>query len=136
MHTNHETAFKNYNRLMQVLPDESEEAKLVSNPVIGVTGVNIKDEKEANLKLSHTVEHNGKPVEKLSLDQLLQETGVDEEDFKLIKSGTRQRRLSAYKAEYYRKAVLYGYTYEEIGMNINVTAAAVAKVLKNSYPVY
>jgi putative transposase len=136
LHTNHEKAFKNYNRLMKVMPDESEEAKLVSNPAIGVTVVNKKNEKEANLKLSLTAEQNSKPAEKLSLDQLLKETGVSEEDFKLIKSGTRQRRLSSYKAEYYSKAVLYGYTYEEIGANINLTAAAVAKALKKSHPVY
>lgn len=64
-----------------------------------------------------------------TLNQILKATRVSDADFNLIKSGSRQRRLSQYKVAYCREAVQQGYTYHEIGININITATAVTKKL-------
>ncbi len=61
------------------------------------------------------------------LDEILKETGVNADDFHLIKAGSRKRHLSSFKTAYIAEAVRQNYTYNEIGSNINISAAAVAK---------
>ncbi|MDY6826628.1 MAG: transposase [Bacillota bacterium] len=66
-----------------------------------------------------------KRTERKPLDDILWETVIDENDFLLIKTGSRKRRLVPYKKEYIQKAVEQGYSYHEIGQNIKLTASAV-----------
>jgi putative transposase len=61
-----------------------------------------------------------------SLDDILADTGVDIEAFKLIKSGSRKRCLSSYKKKYIKEAIEQGYSYREIGKNIKISCSAVA----------
>ncbi|MEA4848108.1 MAG: hypothetical protein VB106_12840 [Clostridiaceae bacterium] len=51
--------------------------------------------------------------EKKRLDEILIETGVSQEDYELVKSGSRKRKLTQYKLEYARTAVSLKYTYKE-----------------------
>lgn len=54
-----------------------------------------------------------KMEEKKRLDEILIETGVSQEDYELVKSGSRKRKLTQYKLEYARTAVSLKYTYKE-----------------------
>ncbi len=66
---------------------------------------------------------------RFTLDQILKATGVSDADFNLIKCRSRQRRLAQYKFAYCREAAQQGYTYHEIGININISAAAITTKL-------
>ena len=59
------------------------------------------------------------------LDDILWATGLCLKDFELIKSGSRKRYLMPNKREYVRKALDNKFTLQEIGRNINLSAAAV-----------
>jgi putative transposase len=59
------------------------------------------------------------------LDQILKSTGVSDIDFELIKAGSRKRYLALYKTAYINEAVAQGYSYREIGSNINISDSAV-----------
>ena len=64
------------------------------------------------------------------LDDILLETGVNEQDFNLIKAGSRKRNLTHYKMEYARKAFELQFTLKEIGWNINLTDKGAARLIK------
>ena len=67
---------------------------------------------------------------KMSLDDVLIKTGVSENEFLLVKSGSRKRDLKPYKASYIKEAYRQGYAYQEIADNINITAAAALKLIE------
>ena len=63
------------------------------------------------------------------LDEILIETGISNEDYALVKSGSRKRRLTKYKLEYTRVALSMKYTYKEIAHNINITESSVKDMM-------
>ncbi|MCQ1528839.1 transposase [Lutispora saccharofermentans] len=70
-----------------------------------------------------------KTEERKRLDEILIETGISEEDYVLVKSGSRKRRLTQYKLEYARAALALRYTYKEIAHNINITESSVKDLI-------
>ena len=66
-----------------------------------------------------------KTDERKRLDEILIETGISDEDYILVKSGSRKRNLTKYKLEYARIALLQNYTFREIAQNINITESSV-----------
>lgn len=67
-----------------------------------------------------------------SLDEILLEVVDCDDDFKLIKKGSRYRNLTSYKLAYIQKAVEMQYTLEDIGANINVSGVAVMDLLRRN----
>jgi putative transposase len=65
-----------------------------------------------------------------SLDQVLRDTVIVEDEFQLIKQGSRKRSLTPLKAAYIMEALRLQYTNREIGKNINITDSAVAMLAK------
>ena len=65
-----------------------------------------------------------------SLEQLLGETGVSEEEWDLIKKGSRKRNLTKYKVAYIQSARDLNYTYKEIAIYINVKPESVYEIIK------
>ena len=63
------------------------------------------------------------------LDDILIQTGVSLDNFKLIKTGSRKRELTPYKIMYVKKALNLNYSLKEIGDNINISDAAVFKLV-------
>ncbi|KUO77473.1 MAG: hypothetical protein APF77_06330 [Clostridia bacterium BRH_c25] len=63
--------------------------------------------------------------ERKPLDSILRETGISEEDYQLIKRGSRKRGLTVYKLAYARAALILKYTFKEIGRNINAAESSV-----------
>ncbi|HOR85418.1 MAG TPA: transposase [Bacillota bacterium] len=67
--------------------------------------------------------------ERKRLDEILKETGISEEDYALVKAGSRKRKLTKYKLKYARIAVSLKYTYKEIAHNINITESSVKDMI-------
>ena len=65
-----------------------------------------------------------------NLDEILRRVVANEEDFQLIKSGSRKRFLRNYKISYVKAAVEQGYTFKEIGNNIEISAVAANKIVQ------
>jgi len=63
------------------------------------------------------------------LDEILRRVVENEDDFLMIKSGSRKRYLRDYKMNYVKAAVEAGYTFKEIGKNIGVSAEAANKMV-------
>ena len=63
------------------------------------------------------------------LDEILIETGVNNDELELIKRGSRMRRLSVAKEIYSKNAMKEGYSMEEIAQHINISAVAVFKYI-------
>lgn len=70
-----------------------------------------------------------KTEERKRLDEILIETGISEEDYALVKSGSRKRRLTQYKLEYARAALALRYTYKEIAHNISITESSIKDMI-------
>lgn len=70
-----------------------------------------------------------KTEERKRLDEILIETGISEEDYELVKLGSRKRRLTKYKLEYARAALSFKYTYKEIAYNINIKESSVKDMI-------
>lgn len=68
-------------------------------------------------------------VQRKRLDEILIQTGLTQEEFQLVKKGSRQRSLTMYKKAYAQEAVMHGYTQEEIAANIGLTKVAIQKLL-------
>lgn len=68
-------------------------------------------------------------IERKRLDEILIDTGVSIEDFKLIKSGSRKRHLVLFKIEYAKTALENNYTLKEISQNIKLSDTAIYKLL-------
>jgi len=66
---------------------------------------------------------------KKPLDQILKEVTDNKDEFEFIKKGSRLRKFTKTKAAYAKSAWEQGYSMEEIGRHINVSAAAVFKYL-------
>lgn len=64
-------------------------------------------------------------IERQSLDDILYEATNDEVLFKLIKDGSRKRKLTEYKKLYIMKSLSANYTMDEIGRNIGISESAV-----------
>lgn len=69
---------------------------------------------------------------RMPLDEILMETGVDREEFELIKRGSRMRRLTMAKESYARNAWDQGYSLEEIARHICISAVAVHKYINRT----
>ena len=65
-----------------------------------------------------------------SLDALLRESCPREEEFNLIKNGSRKRYLTQFKIKYIAMGKREGYGFKEIGENIGITAAAARALIK------
>jgi REP element-mobilizing transposase RayT len=66
------------------------------------------------------------------LDEILIDTGITVDDYNLVKSGSRKRRLMEYKIKYVKAALEQCYTYNEIGKNINMTSSGI-QYIKERY---
>jgi REP element-mobilizing transposase RayT/DNA-binding CsgD family transcriptional regulator len=66
-----------------------------------------------------------KKEERKRLDEILIDTGVSNEDYGLIKTGSRKRKLTKYKLDYAKRALALKYTYKEIAHNIKITESSV-----------
>jgi putative transposase len=62
-----------------------------------------------------------------TLDEVLRVVSFTEEQFDLIKNGSRKRDLTPIKAEYTKIGIELGYTMDEIASNIKITKQAINK---------
>lgn len=114
---NRQEAIKQYLRVMN--KGANDEGRYSLSKIVGDDGFvesitdNIKKEKE-DKKFRR------------SLDDILQQKCPDEIIFRLIKSGSRKRKLYPYKSNYVRESIDEGYSYEDVGKNIKISSAAVA----------
>lgn len=72
----------------------------------------------------------GEKKEVFKLDEILRKTCSTQEEFDMIKKGSRIRRLTKYKKRYVKLSRKAGYTYREIGRNIGITGAAARNIIK------
>ena len=112
-----EEAIKKYIEFML----EEETGDYENKAIIGDTPVNRKNE-----------EIREKIAEGKDLDEILMATGVNEEEFKLIKGGARRRNLTGYKLKYAREALKLNYTLKAIGTNIKVSDVAILDMFKRN----
>lgn len=70
-----------------------------------------------------------KKEERKRLDEILIETGVSNEEYEQIKSGSRKRNLTKYKLQYTKAALALRYTYKEIAQNIRITESSVKDMI-------
>lgn len=70
--------------------------------------------------------------ENMDLDKILKMSCPTEEEYKLIKECCRRRYLTKYKAKYIQSGRVKGYTYNELGKNIGITAVAARALVKVS----
>lgn len=73
--------------------------------------------------------HEGELSNKETLDEILKRVVANDERFHLIKAGSRQRFLRDDKISYVKAALEQGYTYNEIGRNIAISATAANKMV-------
>lgn len=69
---------------------------------------------------------------KKRLDEILIDQGLSQEQYELIKRGSRRRDLTEYKVIYAIEAVRLKYTHIEIGKNIDMSDAAVRNIIKRA----
>ncbi len=79
------------------------------------------------------IKHPKEEAQRKDLDHILRETGLSVADFKLVKMGSRKRRLVPYKEIYVQAALKQQYTFKEIGQNIGISDAAVHKLHNKSF---
>ena len=72
-------------------------------------------------------------IERQSLDDILYEATNDEVLFKLIKDGSRKRKLTEYKKLYIMKSLSANYTMDEIGRNIGISESAVCLLANKNW---
>ncbi|ABI67516.1 transposase [Syntrophomonas wolfei] len=68
---------------------------------------------------------------RVSLDEILINTGVDNEEFQLIKQGSRKRLLQKYKIAFTGEAIGQGYTMREIGQHIKLSHVAISHLFNS-----
>ncbi len=107
------TAMQKYKEFM----DELEETNYSKLEAIG-------DEAYQVMCLSRKEEKQRK-----KLDEILIETCISLEDYSLIKSGSRKRRLTEFKIKYIKAAIEQHYTYNEIGGNIGMTDSGIQHMI-------
>jgi len=67
-----------------------------------------------------------------SLNEILKETGIKQEELEQIKRGSRLRRLTPVKAVYAKSAWEHGYSLKEIACHIGVSSVAVFKYINKA----
>lgn len=82
--------------------------------------------------MSKGEEINMTKTETKTLDEILMATGLTEEEFKLIKNGSRRRSLTGYKLKYTREALELNYTFKAIGENIKVSDVAILDMFRRN----
>ena len=116
---NPKRALEKYVTLMeQDRGENSEDLYLLNPPAPGLL-VSRPDSKKAS------------PPKK-PLDEILMASCGSAQEYAQIKSGSRRRTLVPGKARYAREALAQGYTLQEIGENIRISAAAVCKLLSGA----
>lgn len=65
---------------------------------------------------------------KNTMDSILFELGLDDNELDLVKNGSRLRKLKPYKEDFVKQALLHGYTIKEIAEYINVSDKTVYKL--------
>jgi len=108
-----------YKQLMEGPPDDHNTVykELEEEEVIGTDEFKESMNKDSEDKRS------------LILDEILRSICPTTVDYKFIKEGARKRYLIQYKNEYANEGLKQGYTMVEIGKNINISAAAIRKIL-------
>jgi REP element-mobilizing transposase RayT len=76
--------------------------------------------------------HEGGSSNKETLDEILKRDVANDETFHLIKAGSRQRFLRDDKISYVKAALEQGYTFNEIGTNIAISATAANRMVIHS----
>ncbi|MHB1394831.1 MAG: transposase, partial [Clostridia bacterium] len=104
-------------RKYNVLMSEKEEVDYENEKIIG-------DEAYQLMCLSRK-----KTEERKRLDEILIETVMNNEEYVLIKSGSRIRNLTKYKLEYARTALSLKYTYKEIAHNISLSESSIKDMI-------
>jgi len=117
---NRKTALEEYERFM----DQKE-------PIIKAYDFYEEGQLIGELETKNNANFNGNQNnDNENLDEILRRVVASEEDFQLIKSGSRKRFLTNYKISYVKAALEQGYTFKEIGNNIEVSAAAANKMMQ------
>lgn len=76
--------------------------------------------------------HAGGLSDKETLDEILKCVVANDENFHLIKAGSRKRFLRDDKISYVKAALEQGYTFNEIGRNIAISATAANRMVVHS----
>ena len=122
MSTNKKDALEEYKVFMNQLVKMEEAEKTFERKAI------IGEDKKSYFKPKST----GKADARKSLDEILKDTGLNSEEFALIKQGSRKRSLAPYKKTYAQRARKDKYTLKEIGDNIQLSDTAVYKILEDN----
>jgi len=69
---------------------------------------------------------------KKRLDEILFDQGMSQEQYELIKNGSRRRDLTEYKIKYVKEGMRLNYTHQEIAKNIGMTAPAVRNLISRN----
>ncbi len=113
LNKNRKTAIKMYSELMkEKLDKDYDNLKVIGDEAYQIMCMNGKVD-----------------VEKKKLDEILADTGIEAEDYCLLKTGSRKRSLTACKLEYIRAALDLCYTNKEIGENISTTESAIKNLI-------
>ena len=93
---------------------------------------NMKDVYERSLiigtdEFKRSIE-GAKDIDFSDLDRILRQACPGDEEFELIKKGSRKRYLTKYKRRYIELSKEEGYSYDEIGENISVTRSAIRNI--------
>jgi REP element-mobilizing transposase RayT len=75
------------------------------------------------------VEPRKQKTVRVSLDEILINTGVDAEELQQIKQGSRKRSLQEHKIAFTGEAIRQGYTMREIGQHIKLSHVAISHLL-------
>ena len=118
--------------IMEMLADNYEDSiKLYKN----FMSEDIKDEEAifetvGNIGESSLVEMINKTdsIKRPYLDQILRDVGINDQEYELIKNGSRIRSLTSYKINYVQASIKYQYTLKEIGENIGLKQSAIHKL--------
>ncbi len=114
---NRQTAIEQYIRMMRI----EEDGQYDTDKIIGEEAYveSFKDNTDGNQEAQE--KQRRRP-----LDDILKSICETEADFELIKTGSRKRCYTPVKTRYITEAVKDGYSYAEIGKNINISDSAVA----------
>ncbi|WP_414733597.1 transposase [Acetobacterium carbinolicum] len=77
----------------------------------------------------HNVRHEADRSNKETLDEILKRVVANDEIFHLIEAGSRKRFLRGDKISYVKMVVEQGYTFNEIGRNIAISATAANRMV-------
>ncbi len=115
-------AIDKYKELMKEVPEDylSLKYQYENENIIGIN------------EFKESYKKQDKNVKAIGLDEILKNICSTEEDFKLIKNGSRKRYLTQYKYEYITEARKNGYTNIEIGKNIGISPRAIRLLLSLS----